>query len=68
MLTDEQPQDPELMGPEVRPRFQSDHEEQLEGSSAPEPAAAVVKRSRGRPAKGGKWQVRTLHPYRRAGS
>lgn len=57
MLTDDAPQDPELVGPEVRPRFQSDYEDQREGTSAPEPAAAVVKRSRGRPAKTGKWQV-----------
>ena len=57
MLTDDEPQDPILMGPEVRPRFQSDYEEQLEGSSAPEPAVAMAKRSRGRPAKSGKWQV-----------
>ena len=66
MLTDEGPQDPELMGPEVRPRFQSEYEEQLEGSSAPEAAAAVTKRSRGRPAKGGKWQVCTLQPVKSA--
>ena len=57
MFTDDEPQDPLLMGPEVRPRFQSDYEEQLEGSSAPEPAVAMAKRSRGRPAKSGKWQV-----------
>ncbi|CAL5222130.1 g4449 [Coccomyxa viridis] len=56
MFTDDEPQDPLLMGPEVRPRFQSDYEEQLEGSSAPEPAVAMAKRSRGRPAKSGKWQ------------
>ena len=65
MLTDEGPQDPELMGPEVR-RFQSVYAEQGEGSSAREAAAAVTKRSRGRPAKGGKWQVCTLRPVKSA--
>ena len=61
MLTDEEPQDPELMGPEVRPRFQSEYEEQLQGTSVPEAAVVVAKRSRGRPAKSGKWQVWPLH-------
>ncbi len=66
MLTDDEPQDPILMGPEVRPRFQSDYEEQLEGSSAPEPAVAMAKRSRGRPAKSGKWQVFNLYISRKS--
>lgn len=57
MLTDDEPLDPMLMGPEVRPRFQSEYEAQPDASSAPEAAAAATKRSRGRPAKGGKWQV-----------
>ena len=65
MFTDDEPQDPLLMGPEVRPRFQSDYEEQLEGSSAPEPAVAMAKRSRGRPAKSGKWQVCFCTPQKK---
>ena len=64
MLTDDAPQDPILMGPEVRPRFQSEYEEQSEASSAPEAAVPAVKRSRGRPAKGGKWQVCNVHSQR----
>lgn len=63
MLTDDPPQDEDTLGPEVRPRFQSEWESELEGPSAAETeaaaAAAAPKRGRGRPAasRGGKWQV-----------
>ena len=62
MLTDDETQGESVLSPEVRPRFQSDLEQQLEGPSAAEAAAAAAqvaapKRQRGRPTRGGKWQV-----------
>ena len=57
MLTDDPTEDSDALEPEVRPRFQHEWESQQQGAAASAAEAAAPKRVRGKPSRGGKWQV-----------
>ena len=67
MLTDDPTEDADALEPEVRPRFQHEWEAQQQGAPASAVEAAAPKRGRGKPGRGGKWQVCTgilpLQPF-----